>query len=421
MKERWVTLLCALGALALFLAMFLRGDDVGSPRGTVPSPTSEERRGNGYHGAMMWLEAARVRTVSVRERFDQWLAKHPGIAPSGNLLMVTLPVETPFRTEELRSLESWVGAGNTLLVMAALDDRPDWAFSLGRPVAGDLNLLTGLELAGASHQAEAPADVGTRIAETAQAFAQPREVALVPNGTHEYFSGVGLAVALSDYPARTWGMKIPYDGFVLELAHERATGQGALWTRSLGAGRIMVSGLGSLFTNRALGLADNAKLLANIVGVAVGPKGAVLFDDLHQGLSAAYDPAKLYSDSRLYATLGILAAVWLCWVLGSTQLPLPGWRAAVPREAELVRVTGSFLARVLPTDAGAMGLFQHFFRRLGGDQDAPPWDLLETRSAVATAEIRRLQRWYADARAARAVPLKDLHNLMVKIDRQWTA
>jgi hypothetical protein len=68
-----------------------------------------------------------------------------------------------------------------------------------------------------------------------------------------------------------------------------------------------------------------------------------------------------------------------------------------------------------------MGLFQHFFRRLGGDQDAPPWDLLETRSAVATAEIRRLQRWYADARAARAVPLKDLHNLMVKIDRQWTA
>ena len=126
MKERWVTLVCALGALALFLAMFLRGNDVGSRRGGVPSPTSEERRGNGYHGAMMWLDEAGVRTVSVRDRFDQWLAKHPGAAAeTGNLLIVTLPVETPFGTEELRPLESWVRAGNTLLVMAALDDQPD--------------------------------------------------------------------------------------------------------------------------------------------------------------------------------------------------------------------------------------------------------------------------------------------------------
>lgn len=440
-----MTLVCALGALALFLAMFLRGSDVGNRRGNVPSPTSEERRGNGYHGAMIWLDEARVRTVSVRERFDQWVATHPGVAPGGNLLIVTLPVETPFRTEELRPLESWVRAGNTLLVMAALDDQPDWAFSLGRPVAGDLSLLTGLEIEGArpaggvgransatggrasanaqgaSAEGRTSAEVGERIAATAQAFAQPRKVELVPNGAHEYFSGVGAAVALSDYPAQTWVVKVPYDGFMLELAHERVTGQGALWTRTLGAGRIMVSGLGSLFTNRALGLADNAKLLANIVGLTVGPKGAVLFDDLHQGLSAAYDPAKLYSDSRLYATLGILVAVWLCWVLGSTQLRLPGTRASVPREAELVQVTGRFLARVLPVDAGAMGLFEHFFRRLGRDKDAPPWDLLEARSAVAAAEIRQLQRWYADARAARAVPLMDLHNLIVKIDRQWAA
>ena len=432
MKERWVTLVCALGALALFLALFLRGGDVGSRRGNLPGPTSEERRGNGYHGAMMWLDEEKIRTVSVRERFDQWLAKHPGAASTGNLLMVTLPVETPFRTEELRPLESWVRAGNTLLVMAALDDPPDWAFSLGRPVTGDLSLLTGLELEavggarvsaagqGAEGQSTS-ADVGERIAATAQAFAEPREVALVPNGSQAYFSGMGAAVALSDYPAQTWAVKVPYDGFVLALAHERASGQGVFWTRTLGAGRVMVSGLGSLFTNRALGLADNAKLLANIVGVTVGPKGAVLFDDLHQGLSAAYDPGKLYSDARLYATVGILAAVWLCWVLGSTQLRLPGSRVSVPRQAELVQVTGSFLARVLTADAGALGLFEHFFRRLGCDQDSPPWDLLKGRPGIATAQIRQLQRWYADARAARAVPLMDLHNLMVKIDRQWVA
>jgi hypothetical protein len=124
---------------------------------------------------------------------------------------------------------------------------------------------------------------------------------------------------------------------------------------------------------------------------------------------------------RLYATVGILAAVWLCWVLGSTQLQLPGSRVAAPREAELVQVTGSFLARVLTADAGALGLFDHFFRRIGRDQGAPAWELLEGYPGVTVAEVRQLQRWYADAKAARAVPLVPLHNLIVKIDRQWVA
>ena len=424
-KERWVTLVCALGALALFLAMFLRGNDVGSRRGSVPSPTSEERRGNGYHGAMMWLDEEGVRTVSVRERFEQWLGKHSGTAATGNLLIVTLPVETAFRTEELRPLENWVRAGNTLLVMAALDDQPDWAFAVGRPVAGDLSVLTGLEVEAARNPAAErrnASDVGERIAATARAFAEPRAVTLVPNGAHAYFAGVRAVEGLSDYPAQMWTAKVPYDGFVLSLAHERGSGQDVLWTRTAGEGRVIVSGLGSLFTNRALGLADNARLLADIVGVTVAPKGAVLFDDVHQGLSAAYDPAKLYSDSRLYATVGILAAVWLCWVLGSTQLRLPGSRVSAPREAELIQVTGSFLARVLTSDVGAMGLFEQFFRRVGRrDKGAPPWEVLEAHPGIATAEVRQLQRWYADAKAARAVPLMSLHNLMVKIDRQWAA
>jgi hypothetical protein len=352
-----------------------------------------------------------------------------------------LPVETPFATEELRRLENWVRVGNTLLVMAALDDEPDWAFAVGRPVAGDLSVLTGLEVEaarpgggvlGARPGSDAPGagqavrtdasasgDVGERIVAAARAFAQPKATALVPNGVNAYLAGVGTVVGLSDYPAQTWAMKVPYDGFVLSLAHERATGMGALWVRTVGGGRIMVSGLGSLFTNRSLGLADNARFLADVVGVTVAPKGAVLFDDLHQGLSTAYDPAKLYSDARLYATVGILALVWLCWVLGSTQLRIPRSKVVAPREAELVQVTGGFLARVLTSDAGALGLFEHFFRRVGRDGGVPHWEHLEGHPAVEMADVRQLQRWHADAKAARAVPLVPLHNLIVKIDRQW--
>jgi hypothetical protein len=230
-------------------------------------------------------------------------------------------------------------------------------------------------------------------------------------------------VALSDYPWQAWTVKVPYDGFVLSLAHQRETGEGVLWTRPLGNGRIIVSGFGSPLTNRALGLADNGRLLANIVGATVGPKGAVLFDDVHQGLGATYDPAKFYEDRRLYVTIGILAALWLSWVLGSTRLRMPVTRAPVPREAELVRATGGFLARVLRPDAAARRIFEHFFRRVGERAPrsrgaGPPWEFLERHPRISREDIGQLKGWYADACALRRVPLTRLHNLIVRVDRQ---
>jgi hypothetical protein len=428
-KERLVTLACACGALALFLAMFLHSDDTSSSRGDVPRPTTEERRANGYSGAMAWLDQEHIRTVSIRDRLDR-LAVSPNLAAAGNLLIVTLPAASSFKTSELHAIESWVRSGNTLLVLAALSDDPDWAFVLGRPVSGDLSLLTGLEFELASfngrHRTSAD-EVGARIAATARAFAQPQHSTLLPNGPHPYFEGVSSAVALSDYPTQAWGVKIPYDGFVLSLARDQATREGVFWLRSMGNGRIVVCGLGSLFTNRALGLADNGRLLANIVGATVGPRGAVLFDDTHQGLGAAYDPAKFYSDPRLYETVGILAGLWLCWVFGSTRLQMPASYVSAPREAELVRVTGGFLARVLTPDAGARGLFEHFFRRVrqrlpaAREKSSPPWEALERLAGVSVGDVRQLQDWYSDACEARSVPLGRLHNLIVKIDRHLTA
>src|SRR2546430_10180775 len=110
--------------------------------------------------------------------------------------------------------------------------------------------------------------------------------------------------------------------------------------RPQASGTVIVSGFGSLFGNRALGLADNARLLADIVTATVRPKGAVLFDDEHQGLAAAYDPAKFYNDPRLYGTIGVLAAVWLRWVLGGTRPRGAGGRGAGPRGGGTGRGTG---------------------------------------------------------------------------------
>jgi hypothetical protein len=434
-KERLITLVCALGALALFLAMFVRTEGNVGVRKDVPRPTTAERRGNGYYGVLSWLEAENVRVLSLRDRFSE-LQHRKDLPPSGNLLIVTLPAATAFRTEEFLPLDRWIRAGNTLLVVAALSDNPDWAFRLVGIAPGDLNLLTGLEFETARNRRlrlqqtasskRAPADTdGARPddVEAFRAYIEPQRTSIVANREHAYFKNVREVIALSDYPRQAWTVKVPYEGFVLSLAHVRDSGEGALWTRPLGEGRIIVSGFGTLFTNRALGLADNARLLANIVASTVGPKGAVLFDDAHQGLGAAYDPERFYKDPRLYLTIGLLIALWLAWVVGSTSLRVPATRTAAPREVELVRATGSFLARVLRPDAAARGLFDHLFRRLrsytaGVGESTDPWEYLEHHPQVARTDIEQLKRWYADARAHRRVPLRKLQNIMVRIDRQ---
>jgi hypothetical protein len=437
MKERLITFFCALGAIVLFMAMFMQREAAFDRRNDIPRPTTQERRGNGYHAAMSWLEAEGIRASSLRRRFDS-LASRDDLAPRGNLLIVTLPATGGFKTEEFRPLDEWVRAGNTLLVLAALSDNPDWAFALGGLASGDLNLLTGLEFETvkarqarlakrplARPQTEEPEEDEPDIAAAFRAFAEPQRNRIVANRPHAYFEGVKEVVALSDYPDQAWTVKVPYEGFVLALAHDEASGEGALWTRPLGEGRIVVSGFGSLFTNRTLGLEGNAQLLANIVGANVAEEGAVLFDDMHQGLGATYDPSKFYSDRRLYVTIGVLCLLWFVWVLGSTRLRAAVTRTSAPRETELVRTTGGFLSRALPAHAAARRLIDNFFRRI--TEHAPrlrdmgaPWDYLERHPRVAAADLDQLKDWYADSLAARRVPLDRLHNLIARLDRQVT-
>ncbi len=407
------------GALVLFLTMFLSTERGFGMSREVPRPTSEERGRSGYAAVAHWLAADSIRAVSLQEGLEK-LAERDDLVPTGNLIVVTLPVTTGFGTDEYRTLDRWIRAGNTLLVVAALTDQPDWAHGLGQRAANDLNLLTGLQF----QRAADPIRSGPR-APSDTPFIEPQRAQLLPNRPHAYFSGVRSVVALSDFPRGEGSVSIPNDAFVLSLAHDGKTGADVLWTRSIGRGRVVVSGFGSIFTNRALGLSDNARLFANILGANLGPGGAVLFDDVHQGLSATYDPAKFYRDRRLYYTLGILIAVWLSWVLGSTRLASSASHrpaGAMPREADLVRATGGFFARALRPEVGARRLFELFFQRLYSQvprargADGMPWGYLERHSQVAASEVRQLRDWYVEARASRRVPLLLLHNLIVRID-----
>ncbi len=428
MRERLLTLALAFGALAVFATLFVHGGELGGRRTALP--TTVERGGNGLAGALGWLREERIPALSLRERFDT-LAQRPGLAPSGNLLVVSLPVSTPFSGAELKALDAWLREGNTLLVLAAIADKPDWARS--GVFWTDLQDLTGLSyeavrLRNAGAAQPKREDLVALMAAAVRPLASPERTTLIPNGAHPYLEGVAQAVAWSDYPWRVfpwqvWAVKVPRDGFVLSLARQRETGEGVLWTRPNGAGTVIVSGFASLFSNRALGLADNARLLANLVAASLSARGAVLFDDEHQGLGAAYDPAKFYRDARLYETLGVLFLMWLVWVLGGTRLRLPAQRASAPREAQLVRVTGAYLARVLKPAAAARRLFEHLSRRLANRRSAPApaeafWERLEHEPRLARADLERLRGWYERAYAGERVPLKRLHNLIVHIERQ---
>jgi len=431
MRERLTTLACALGALLLIGTLLLRGDTLAVRRASPP--TTLERSDNGLLGATTWLQSEGVRTLALRERFGA-LLQQARLPRSGNLYIVSLPVVTGFTSAEALAIDRWVRDGNTLLVLAALRDRPGWA-QYPFVMNNDLLLLTDLSFAPTAEQhgersparrpaAAAPADRRERLTRLATELESPELGTLVPNRAHPFFSGVTRAEALSDYAPLGNSVTIPRDGFVLSLAHEKSSAEDAFWVRPLGEGTIIVSGFSSLFSNRALGRADNARLLANLVGASVAADGVVVFDDEHQGLSDSYDPRRFYRDRRLYGTLAVIAVVWLSWVLGATQLHTPLARTGAPREAELVRTTGLYLARVLRPAAAARRLLEQFLQRVAtatGAGDAEParlWEWLENHPRLPRGNVQQLREWYVAAGANRDVPLIRLHNLVRHTERQ---
>ncbi len=442
MRERLITLGCALGALALFVTLFWRGS--GAADTSAALPTTIERAENGLYGAFTWLQREHVRVVSLRERYTA-IRGMTAFAPTGNLLIVALPVSTSVRNTELVDLDRWIRRGNTLLVLAPLRDRPRYAVLPGA-MEGNLSRLTGLAPAlERSKSTPAPEPVpgarakpATKVPERPAARAPvkrptvqlsdelepPREHFLAPTQPSRYFEGVKHAVGFSDNTPRPAKLAIGPEALPLTLAREG--GADAFWMRADGAGTILVSGFSTVFSNRALAREGNARLLSNIVANSLGPQGAVIFDDEHQGLTAAYDPAKFYRDPRLFRTLAVIAIVWLIWVLGGTTLKAPLRRAPVAREDELVRVTGSFLARVLRPATAAQRMFTLFFARLRSgsgrtDDPAAVWDWLDSHPALARRDVRQLRDWYQAAYQARRVPLIRLHNLMLETERRLAA
>src|SRR5581483_2723245 len=95
------------------------------------------------------------------------------------------------------------------------------------------------------------------------------------------------------------------------------------------------------------------RLLANIVAWSRGPRGAVIFDDAHQGLTAYYDANAFFIDPRLHHTLGWLLLLWLAFVLGSQPLRALRREWQPIDESAYVEAAARYLAAVVhPAEAG---------------------------------------------------------------------
>ena len=397
MRDRLTTVLGALLALAAVIVVTLAGYN------PPPSPpTSVEPGKNGYSVLRDWLDESGVATASHRHPWEA-LEEYG----SGNLFIVTLPQRMGLRRGEAPNMQQWVANGNTLLLMAALNDTPDW--SLAAPALdsfeADLEALAALQF-------EAREENGEDL--EAGATGEETRLELAAVEAHPLAAGVSTLAGFTDAPASVWEVAVAHEDVRLRVAVDSQHGTDAFWHIPLDGGHIFVSALGSLFTNRAIAEADNAVLFANLVRHHLAPGKAVIFDDMHQGVSAQYGPADFYCDPRLHISIAFVLALWFLYMAGTWNRLAPV-RAAPedPGQQDFVRAVGGFLARKLsPVDAGRM-MFASWFSALQGRPtsfEQPPWGRLEDNPLADEALLTALKEAHARLRAGRKVSLRHLHN-----------
>lgn len=419
MKDRLLTLLLAVGAFAAFYGYFVPRQDAADESSR---PVSTETRANGYLAMRRWLEAQDVPVTELRQRYD-WLAQAPGLPASGNLLVTTLPHDRAMRLNEESALAQWIEQGNTLLVLAGVFDTPEWGFP-DTTTIDELHRLSGLWIR--NHEGEATGSGETAPAGAVSRFFkpldEPKRGVMKPAGDHALTRGVDAVHAVSEYDAGKFEAITAPDEPVYALMNDEESGLPAFWLTWRGRGRVIVSGYGSIFTNKMLAKAGNAELAANLVAQGLRPGGRVIFDDMHQGAASVYDAAAFFGDARLHATFWWIMGLWFVWVIGSTRLPPPVARPVPARERAFIEATGNFFARVLGRRRTAERLFANFFddcRRATGDPAVgpPPWDYIRA-SGAHRADVLRLEALHARVEAGRRVDLVELHNRLQHLRKQ---
>jgi hypothetical protein len=423
MKERLTTLALAIGALALFYALLFPKPP--PDREEIDLPLSTETRAHGYQALWRWLKAENVPVKALHQPYSE-LSKSSG---RGDVLIATMPPQVPQRRAELADLDAWVARGNTLVVMAALDDTPPWCLGADPGFLRTLGRMTQIEF---DAKAERAAMGGAAAAKTDSSRKggarllkppEPERSVFRARGSEPLFDGVRSVVALSEFPASHWEGAAADRSAVLEIGERPAAdaaGEPVAWLRRQGEGQVLVIGFASIFDNALIGEQDNARLLANIIAWSRDPKGSVIFDDDHQGAVEYYDAKAFFHDPRLHRTLLWIIVLWLLFVMGWQRLR-PATVEWTPIDiTHSIGITGEFFAGALSPAAAGARLFENFFnsvrRNLGLPEDGRPvWEWLAADARTAAADLAALEQLYVRTQSGRRVDLIKLQNLTSRI------
>ena len=421
MKERLTTLALAVGALALFYALLFPKPL--PDREEQDLPLSTETRAHGYQALWRWLEAEKIPVKTLRQPYSD-LSKSTS---RGDVLIVSMPPRVPPRREELADLDEWVARGNTLLIMAALDDTPPWCLGADPGFLKSLGRMTRLDFDAKPERADkgaggaAKTNSGKRVLRALQQLMEPERTVFRARGSEPLFDGVHSVLALSEFPASRWNGTATDQSAVLEIAERPPTpdataAETVAWLRRQGDGQVLLIGFASIFDNELIGEEDNARLFANIIAWSRDPKGSVIFDDDHQGAVEYYDAKAFFHDPRLHRTLLWIIVLWFLFVLGWQRLRPAAGEGSLIDITHFIGATGEFFASALTPAAAGARLFENFFnalrRRLGLREDGRPvWEWLAADARTSAADLAELERLYAKTQAGQRVDLVKLQNL----------
>lgn len=403
MRSRLRAALLALAALLL-----LYGITVGGTPTAVEAtrPTSMEVGAGGYSALREWLATASIRTHSLRGDYDG-LEALTGELPSGNVLVVTLPGTASLVDRYVVPLHLWVRRGNTLVVLAALCDSPEWARGAQlRRLTDDIGMLTGLDAVGPG--------------ESLGAFlVDPAVSRWVPALQHPLTQGVRAVEAVSDRLAPPCAVGLPPGRGALALLSSTGDTAGSrddgAWLLPRGAGWVVLAAQATPLANRAIGRADNGRWAANLMRGFLGPGGMVIFDDGLQGAPELWDLRRLLADPRLHASIGAVLLLWLLWVAGSTRLRAPPPPPRAPGAAASVVAEGRLLARIVEPREAAVALLDAFVSRLPEAARAAPEEWLAARPGSSPADLAQLRAWRRRLETGGTVPLDPLHDLLTRL------
>ena len=414
MKERWLTLLLAAGALIMFYGLMF---PKAQPDFQKPSqPLSSDARSDGEQALWQWLKAEHIPVSSLRYRYDHLGSLADVPTSSGNVMITVMPHQLAIRKEEWQPIRRWIEAGNTLLVLAALDDTPAWCVGPHDEFLPELRQLVHMSFSVAPRDEDAASNDG-RIQNGLQGLLGNEVIQVERRGDHPLISGVVTVRGFSVLPAARWRAQPVRSSMPVVLLQRRDSGAAVAWLLSEGLGQLIVSSLASPFANGQIFQADNAQFVANIIAWSRSAHGSVIFDDAHQGLTAYYDPRAFFGDPRLHRTLVWAVLLWLAFVLG--PLPLRNayslWRPV--DETALIEASGRFYSVAVPRLEVANRLFENFFNRLRRLLSLPPtglplWEWLQAQSRISSVERAQLQDLYAKTCAGERVDLKKLQNLL---------